>query len=102
MRLQTFLVDSSYLCSFILPSFSIIIHNLLQGTEVVAHSILQINQSLVEAKKAKKKTDANGTPAVVVISSEGIRIVESATRDVMHNVVIKAISYSTEVRSPCV
>lgn len=36
-------------------------------------------------------------PALLVVSSEGIRIIDEVSRDVHSNVIIKAVSYSTEV-----
>jgi len=36
-------------------------------------------------------------PVVLVISSEGIRTVEESTHDLLYNVIIKAVSYSTEI-----
>eukprot|EP00040_Diaphanoeca_grandis_P028350 m.164037 g.164037 ORF g.164037 m.164037 type:complete len:767 (-) comp31319_c1_seq1:340-2640(-) len=40
---------------------------------------------------------AVNVPVLLVVSSEGLRTVDEMTRDVMHNVIIKAISYSTEI-----
>ena len=37
-------------------------------------------------------------PCVLVVSPEGIRTVDEVSRDVLNNVMIKAISYSTEIK----
>ena len=36
-------------------------------------------------------------PTVLVVSSEGIRTVDDLTHELLYNVIIKAVSYSTEI-----
>lgn len=84
-----------------------------EGSEAVSEAIKNIRDTL-NTKAAPKRKDSifggskesakeassgPGVHCVMVISSEGIRTIDSVSRDVIHNVIIKAISYSTEVVS---
>lgn len=71
------------------------------GEEVVVEAVQGIRMSLQTNKRASKRKEAtggSGIDAILVVSSEGIRTIEEATRDVIHNIMIKAISFSTEVK----
>eukprot|EP00048_Salpingoeca_helianthica_P004078 m.73515 g.73515 ORF g.73515 m.73515 type:complete len:695 (+) comp13038_c1_seq1:54-2138(+) len=66
----------------------------LEGPEVIREAVGAITEAL---GKSKDKGKTREVPVVLVVSSEGIRTVDLRARDVVHSVVIKAISYSTEV-----
>eukprot|EP00051_Salpingoeca_urceolata_P016387 m.216844 g.216844 ORF g.216844 m.216844 type:complete len:729 (+) comp18661_c3_seq2:315-2501(+) len=79
-----------------------------EGDEVIGQCLEQLSGPLQKvlrgSKKEKKEKDAEASSdendpvqVALVVSSEGIRTVEVTTKDMVHNVIIKAISYSTEV-----
>jgi serine/threonine protein kinase len=82
-----------------------------EGSEAVSEAIKGIRDTINPkpkrkdsifgglSKEAPKESSSAGVHCVMVISSEGIRTIDAVSRDVMHNVIIKAISYSTEVVS---
>jgi len=95
----------------------------IQGDEVVRGAVTKMKDVIKEAgtmnervarrmsnAKTKRMSRAASTnseedtdslrvnvPVLLVVSSEGLRTVDELSRDVMHNVIIKAISYSTEI-----
>lgn len=100
--------------------------NDIQGDEVVRDAIHKLKDVIKAASSsrssgrrsstASKRTSSGGgdaavsptttvegesvvvnMPTLLIISSEGIRIIDETSRDVVANVIIKAVSYSTEV-----
>lgn len=85
----------------------------IQGDEIVAQAVDRIKHAVTVQAASKRKASkgslkggivdeeaAEGivnVPVVLVISSEGIRTVEESTHDLLYNVIIKAVSYSTEI-----
>jgi len=58
------------------------------GEEVVVDAVQGIRMSLQTNKRASKRKEATGgtgIDCILVVSSEGIRTIEEATRDVIHN-----------------
>ena len=84
----------------------------IQGDEIVAQAVDRIKHA-VTVQAASKRKGSKGSiqgivdeeaadgivnvPVVLIISSEGIRTVEESTHDLLYNVIIKAVSYSTEI-----
>eukprot|EP00039_Didymoeca_costata_P032399 m.37680 g.37680 ORF g.37680 m.37680 type:complete len:740 (+) comp9339_c0_seq1:250-2469(+) len=75
----------------------------IEGDEVVASAVDKVKDH-ISTKKSKRGLTADedmegifNQPTVLVISSEGIRTVEVSTHELLYNVIIKAVSYSTEI-----
>ena len=100
--LSVYLSVCMYVCMSVcmyIYVFECMTPNASQGSDVVAQSLAVINGYLESAAKAdKKKAPGLGVSVAVVVSSEGIRTIDRSTREVVHNIVIRAISFSTEVR----
>jgi hypothetical protein len=72
---------------------------------VVQEAVAQIRELQAAKKKRSSKAsaatmaeDTKETPALLIISSEGILTVDATSRETINSVVIKAISYSSEVK----
>ena len=72
------------------------------GEQVVVDSVREMRDNMkLDKKSSKRKLEAGGgtgTPCLLVVSSEGLRVIDESSRDVMHNIMIKAIIFSTEVK----
>jgi hypothetical protein len=59
----------------------------------VNQAVEALKETILAAKRAKKGTIV-GSLAELVIAAEGVRTVDRNTREVIHNIFIKAISYA--------
>ena len=83
----------------------------IQGDEIVANAVEKLKDAIfTKPKKGKSRESSGGEaeetvdgvvkinmPTVLVVSSEGIRTVDDLTHELLYNVIIKAVSYSTEI-----
>eukprot|EP00042_Codosiga_hollandica_P054410 m.736092 g.736092 ORF g.736092 m.736092 type:complete len:726 (+) comp58894_c0_seq2:49-2226(+) len=88
--------------------------NELSGDSVIAKALAELTDSLKEkaalAKQRKSSKDISAPMAItgdtsqhenceviLVVSSEGLRIIDSSTNEIMRNVIVRAVSFSTEL-----
>jgi tRNA A-37 threonylcarbamoyl transferase component Bud32 len=71
-----------------------------KGEDVVARAVATLTEVVKSrrgSKSGKEPSVADATPVSVVFSSEGLRIVDRGSKDIVRNVITKAISYHCPV-----